>query len=395
MGDIYENSHITIAATASQDSNGGLFSSNRPVMRRLNKHPHLGVRKVLEAFPKTVIAMKNTSIPLLTRAWVYQERRLSTRTIHFAKDQVYWECKTQFASEDAGEDMTWKTHAEDFKDIPEACWGDVLVDCTSRWQKMISEYSSLQLTYESDRLPAIAALADRMSKLREVDDVYIAGMWKNSILLDLLWLTRDHKPRPARTAPSWSWASTQSSVIVWDSFEFPQRANVVSLEYTATGAAVLGEVANASIVLLVPFLNLTGGHDRLSADLNDLNRGRHFEDISSFALARTEFRKKCLEYESSIFFADYDLATTNPPYTPERAVKLLVAKDNLPGNSLCGIVVQETSKNAAEYERIGSLFVRLKIMAHQPQEESIEDWEVDGRIDRLILSLPMEEVKIV
>ena len=36
------------------------------------------------------------SWPLLTRAWVYQERRLSARVVHIGEKQLYWECRESF-----------------------------------------------------------------------------------------------------------------------------------------------------------------------------------------------------------------------------------------------------------------------------------------------------------
>jgi hypothetical protein len=420
MAGIYENAHITIAATASKDSNGGLFSSIRPAMRRLNQHPHLYVRVPLDAFPVGVFYERPESLPLLSRAWVYQERRLSPRTIHFGKDQVYWECQTQFASEDAGEDRIWETHDTDFGDLIEVNWGDRFIDCAGHWQRTVTEYTSLRLTFESDRLPAIAALADRMSQLREKDDVYISGIWKKSILSDLLWCTNNNNPRPVRNAPSWSWASTQGSEITWDSDKFPEQTEVVSVKYTAIGAANLGEVINASIILRAYVLNLTRVGELVPADMND--HSRRFRDIFKSASAMKLFRENNLRVIHSRFLKDYDLATANPPYIPGRVIKLLVTR--VIDTAVGGIVVQQTPNDAAEYERIGFLRIGVSLMMYETPEEGEGEWQKDDvdwknsdeeeglgvlgtgdwyyaetekgeRIDSLILSLPMEVVKIV
>jgi hypothetical protein len=263
MANIYEHAYTTIAATSAQDSNGGLFSSARPLTTRLDKHPHLYIRERLRTFPSYSNAFPKHSYnkdlkrwPLLTRAWVYQERRLSTRTVHFGEHQVYWECQTCFASEDASEDKVWKTDPNGLEE--DIGWGDKIMDSTKQWQKTISEYTNLRLTYDSDRLLAIAALTDRMSRLRRSDDVYIAGLWRNSMLSDMLWTSnpfesgewgQPRESRPARLVPSWSWASVQNAKIIWSSYVFPDTTKIVSLNYTVIGAAHLGEVSNASIVL--------------------------------------------------------------------------------------------------------------------------------------------------
>ena len=374
MGDIYENSHITIAATASEDSKGGLFSSTRPVMRRLNKHPHLYVRASVDRFPKWAGSSVPKSMPLLTRAWVYQERRLSTRTIHFGKYQVYWECKTQFASEDAGEDMTWNKKADASRSVEYAAWGDKFIDCT-HWQRMLSEYTTLRLTYEKDRLPAIAALANRMSKVREADDVYIAGVWKNSILSDLWWFTHGEKPRSTRMAPSWSWASTQNSGVMWGDYAFPEQAKVVSLEYTAVGPANFGEVINASLVLIVPVLDLTGIDELIPTDLNELNSPFRFMDICKSAPIVGRLRQYSLAIFSTWFSPDYDLSTTNPPCISGRAVKLLVVRHD---TDIRGIVLQQTQKISTEYERIGNITIGVETAANNDPEKKVGDSQNGG-----------------
>lgn len=49
---------------------------------------------------------------------------------------------------------------------------------------MVEEYSCLHLTFSKDRLPALAAIVQRMMVTRR-DDLYIAGMWQSSVLQDL------------------------------------------------------------------------------------------------------------------------------------------------------------------------------------------------------------------
>jgi hypothetical protein len=78
---------------------------------------------------------------------------------------------------------------------------------------IVSEYSRLELTLESDRLPALSGLAAKFlnSSLGE----YIAGMWTHMLPLCLLYErccedTEPIRPRPLdfkHQAPSWSWAS--------------------------------------------------------------------------------------------------------------------------------------------------------------------------------------------
>jgi hypothetical protein len=83
------------------------------------------------------------------------------------------------------------------------------------WEETVREYSTLDLSYTSDRLPAISALARRFP--RADGERYLAGMWESALPLSVGWhvplghskCCRAAEPRP----PSWSWASISSQVI--------------------------------------------------------------------------------------------------------------------------------------------------------------------------------------
>ncbi|KAF1351493.1 HET-domain-containing protein, partial [Lizonia empirigonia] len=170
MADIYAGATITIAATWSDDSDGGSRYTER-----------------------------DKSWPLLDRAWVYQERKLSARVVHLAKEQLYWECDSTFLSEDGLEDL--ESNNGDLRAL--------IVGPNIAWRNVVQHYSRLKLTFEKDRLPAISAVVKRMQPLRE-GDVYIAGMWLNSLLSDLTWhvASLEAPPRSREVRhPSWSWVS--------------------------------------------------------------------------------------------------------------------------------------------------------------------------------------------
>ncbi|RII19995.1 hypothetical protein CUC08_Gglean001394 [Alternaria sp. MG1] len=400
MADIYEHAYMTIAATFAQDSNGGLFSSIRPLTTRLDKHPHLYIRECLPPFPDAFRTRDLTSWPLLTRAWVYQERRLSPRTVHFCKHQVYWECQTNFASEDASEYRVWRTDAAGVE--RDLGWGDKAVNSTRQWQKIVSEYTQLKLTYDSDRLPAIAALANRMSRLRQADDVYIAGMWRNSILSDLLWKSEPFKwgqwgqplePPSVRLVPSWSWASIQNAEISWSEYAFPDTTKVVSLDYTAIGAAHLGEVINASIVLRTHVLDLTG------VVIWDPPWSNHSINAILRSSPRIDAFRRNNEVTIGDFFdQDRNLATANPLYMRGHDLKLLISKAN--HHSLGAVVVRQINEKPVHYERIGFLQISFRKTRGCSQSRPDETgWFIKGeaqrRIDELMRSFPVEEVRIV
>ncbi len=53
------------------------------------------------------------------------------------------------------------------------------------WFSTVREFSKRLLTFESDRLDAVSALAERLSRI--LQDEYIGGVWKGHLLLCLQW----------------------------------------------------------------------------------------------------------------------------------------------------------------------------------------------------------------
>lgn len=103
MALVYRNSHFTIAATASKNGDSRCF--------RYREHiPYIrvgdmGGREVL-GIANTIISQKPNDwersicrAALNQRAWVIQERILSRRMVHYAEDQLYWDCQFTAASE--------------------------------------------------------------------------------------------------------------------------------------------------------------------------------------------------------------------------------------------------------------------------------------------------------
>ncbi|KAI1128579.1 hypothetical protein F5Y10DRAFT_240101 [Nemania abortiva] len=66
-------------------------------------------------------------------------------------------------------------------------------DCQIVWCRMVERYSRLELTYPSDRQPAILGLAKHMASKRQ--SRYLAGLWEDTLISDLAWrsnaLTRE------------------------------------------------------------------------------------------------------------------------------------------------------------------------------------------------------------
>ncbi|KAG4439747.1 hypothetical protein IFR05_004769 [Cadophora sp. M221] len=236
MSKVYSSGYCNIAATSSHDGSEGLFQRRNPLAIRPTKIPltwqdtKLGKRYWAV---NTQVWQNNVErAPLNRRGWVCQERLLSPCTLHFGNDQLYWECRTETSCEfyptglphvvpGVSKTKTLFTKIESqfldtsTSDDTTAPYGYQL------WGEIVEKYSRSTLSFESDKLVAIAGLAVEIQRM--VKDEYCAGLWKKNFLAQLLWRAHpeDTKLREDKVsgpkvleyiAPTWSWASIQCPV---------------------------------------------------------------------------------------------------------------------------------------------------------------------------------------
>ncbi|CAN9115080.1 unnamed protein product [Alternaria alternata] len=88
-----------------------------------------------------------------------------------------------------------------------------------KWDKILIDYTLRNLTYPSDRLPAIAGLIAHYSQLMNWTNNW--GLWKDHLTIELLWKVFSNTRGPHRNTawPTWSWISIQSQVSLGGRFE--------------------------------------------------------------------------------------------------------------------------------------------------------------------------------
>lgn len=238
MGEIYRNAFCTIAATASSDGNGGLFFERDPSKTSPCVVPVNSNGKSTRFICVDQIDWENkvSKAPLNSRSWVLQERLLSARVLHFAEDQLYWECSALEASEGfpdglpegSGEGVK-KWFREDEKP------NDYLNGLYWKWEKIVRAYTSGELTNTTDKLIAISGIAREMERHIYEKDSYLAGLWRFDIIPQLLWDIAEPRQAGQRTriaqfvAPSWSWAS-RTGEISWESEKWVFSEQIASIE---------------------------------------------------------------------------------------------------------------------------------------------------------------------
>ncbi|KAF2846086.1 HET-domain-containing protein [Plenodomus tracheiphilus IPT5] len=275
MAEVYENAVITIAASKAQDPSQGCFTrthwSYRGVL--LPGYADTFIRRVCVPPGAAFHSYHNhDEWPLYKRGWIYQELVLSPRVIHF-NEELMWYCTTHAKR---GQSMTNKFHGMFSQSQKHKRF--TAKDFRRQWYQTIEAYSWRDMTFPTDKLPAIAAIAERQQQLRP-NDQYLAGLWKSTLLFDLLWYIKDkHATIDLRSqitdgnVPSWSWASTKLGV-TWTQFSFQNKlrcVEVIEAIYTTDGPIFSGNITMAEIVLRVPKIKLEDlrAYDDLELDLS-------------------------------------------------------------------------------------------------------------------------------
>jgi hypothetical protein len=239
MGEVYQNAFLNIGATG--------FSNGQPGLYSRKPSPPLDVQKIVigetlygeSVYPCTwyccepFVDLQLNKAPLVQRAWVFQERVLAPRMLHFGSRQIFWECGKLEASESFpnGVPDLLKIY---FKTSPDRSSIRLLDPVTFNhegiaisgllhrpWQRLVSEYNSRDLTRYTDKLVAISGIA-RLFK-HHLKEKYVAGLWDSpDLITQLTWYIALTERMQSSIkshiyqAPSWSWAAVNATVTFVD-----------------------------------------------------------------------------------------------------------------------------------------------------------------------------------
>jgi hypothetical protein len=142
-----------------------------------------------------------------------QERLLSPRVVHFASEQVFWDCAGLTASETLPtglpgvQETMWIAHKQSsslFIPNPDETAREKIF---GEWFFIVNAYTNCHFTFTSDKLIALAGIAEHLRDVLGYE--YLSGIWRRQIELQLCWFVARKEPLVTRNriAPSWSWAS--------------------------------------------------------------------------------------------------------------------------------------------------------------------------------------------
>jgi hypothetical protein len=276
MCDYYENAFFTIAAASSPDSSVSFLRD-----RNSKWSPETfkfvssgGTASQICARRRARGTLDEDHDRLSRRAWALQEVILSRRILYYMASRLMWRCRTDWKAE---------THC-DLEELPyfprlnPPCLmrpgehtghnigsGQVLQSDEANtaliWESfagVVEEYSDRELTYVTDKLPALSSLVSRVHE--SVRCRYLAGLWEDNLLYGLCWrrarLPSDFCKPPGYPpsqyiAPTWSWASVTGEImeLVMKNNDFRYRAKVVDVQCHVSGLNPFGKVSGGYLVL--------------------------------------------------------------------------------------------------------------------------------------------------
>ncbi|KAF2844593.1 HET-domain-containing protein, partial [Plenodomus tracheiphilus IPT5] len=186
MADIYSKSYLTVAASRAYNSQHGFLFD----------------------FPADTVRYEST--PLNRRAWCLQEWYLPKRLVEFAVSNLRLIClrsvETRFGKT-SDERTKTRTIARGWGMRDEAFFRTL-------WESIRQDLFARDITRTSDKLPAMAGLAQMLEKrlFETPNHRYLAGLWSTRISEDLSWtvLEYDDTSTWIEGVPTWSWASTSN-----------------------------------------------------------------------------------------------------------------------------------------------------------------------------------------
>jgi hypothetical protein len=262
MAHVYNNSYLTISADWSTNSDGGCFkaSSGEPGEDLFKA---TCVTNVLSSGQRSCLYFLGnssedhsqlSSTPLAGRVWVYQERFLSRRNLHFTQDHLFWGCRSGFASEDM---TSRKPRILVPAQVLSRDWDDIY-NALYRWCRIVEDCSGARITFPTDRLPAVSALANIAAN--HLCSSYLAGLWLEGLWYTLSWYRAGdesvERPRDY-IALSWSWASINASVswlIYWPTANSVKQEVAIQDAVVKHGNDLFSQVSNGWIRITGPFI---------------------------------------------------------------------------------------------------------------------------------------------
>lgn len=264
MCSVYTNALCTISAAHADGVSGGIFSKQdfashtyelnlrgrsiytRKFLAPFHEHFDFGNIFHCPAATSMVDPSARLTEPIAERGWTLQESILSNRLLHYTTDELMWhcnetrrcECGNSVGASDVSENYNALLRRLDIpvSDVEE--WRIWML-----WQGFVETFSLRRLSFEPDKLPALAGLAEQyVTHLQQrfgKKPVYLAGLWDVFLLRQICWSVQysrmswrpdgQYKPKRPKEwrAPTWSWCSVEAPIKIIEARVFETSAEVI------------------------------------------------------------------------------------------------------------------------------------------------------------------------
>lgn len=343
MGSIYANCLFTIAASDSTDAESGCFRARMPLQREdciVSTKAGLVMFSV-HKYRYDTVQDEIECLPLSSRGWVYQERMLSPRTIHFAADEVFWDCRHE---------QKWYNGVENspvlesyalkrlFLVMTKECPQNIRIPVFQFvWSNIIYGYTGRRLSDENDRLSALAGIIELSTRIfgltmsygLVIEDILNALLWSRESYSDV-WSFHSSSSSLLGPVPSWTWLSKlvrveyhEPSAYYDDLFQILIRSACITKAPPVTPFSSIIALTNGltqpdSIRIrcwiqachLVPFVRRSEPNPKLRWSLvpvttkPNIPLGTYLADVWS-SIARNDFFSNRVPWDQSLPFLQY------------------------------------------------------------------------------------------
>jgi hypothetical protein len=257
MAEIYENANIVLSISASASPETSFLSPRLSVVEAvpLQFRGTTGRLKARSRLNSGLHASPGgTSKDVLDqRGWALQEKELASRWLSLSTSELQWKCKKLEDCECLA--LTSESYSL-LRDSDLS--GEKLF---RRWHYIVTEYSSRDLTKQTDIFPALIGLAKKFNSISKA--TYVAGMWKEHLMEDLVWEKQHSHGFSTVTdylAPSFSWASTPGTVTHHQNRrQHPgtriYHSTISHVEITTIDNEPYSRVVGGSLILRGPVIN--------------------------------------------------------------------------------------------------------------------------------------------
>jgi hypothetical protein len=405
MASTYSNCYLNLAATQASNGTGGCLSerwtpawaSEASYNLSHERKPVVSHEICIRGEATGVLVRKSLRIahaqctsdlahefpldqtaPLLSRAWFYQERLLSPRTVHFHCSEMIWHCMEAVSCECGSLDKasaaieylgraTFPKYTfrlldnDDYDGYSQHGFQIVL------WLTIVHQYSKMRLTHSDDMFPALGGVAFRFRQ-RVDPGRYLAGLWESELAMCLLWQVYSNpEANPSRKyidtarpttyrAPTWSWASFDFDPAYRAAISYYEVINygfevdsIVSASTEQAGSNEFGRVTGGRLQLQCRVVD--GFLDPVSSMITFRNHKETSSRVPSNSPAEHfpkwhEVNLDCIENLPPEMRGSPDVENI------EAVCCLVVATFGATGDNVT-VVVRELEGNKGTFERIG------------------------------------------